>query len=340
MKFLDISSVILQIIVIALLLLSSLLGATMNFALLYLMGAVIISGVFRAYSLYKKDLISPSSKKEGYTQLHYRRAIAGTLCHFTLGFSIYLGMIPAQFSSSDYNTNLITTAGMVLCLLFSDFVLPKQVYKSVIAQKFLVLTIVLAQIVLLFFPVSNSSKVLLSSPFKGKWMVINGGNSPLVNHHFFFLSQKYALDLIKQEDALVSKNRDKSLDSYLSFKKEVLASYKGEVVTTVNKFDDLEIGKTDQKNAFGNHIVIKINDNLFLGLGHLKKDSIIVKVGQTVEVGQVLAQCGNTGNTSQPHLHIQLMTKKDLFDKHNLPVPMFFKDSSGKAKFYKRNDIF
>lgn len=337
MTILGFLSILLQILVILLLLLSTLLGATMNFALIYLMGAVLVSGGFRAYTLSKEKLLNPKSEK--YTKIHYRRAISGTICHLTLGLCIYLGMIQAQFSAGDYNTNLITTVGMVVCLLFSDWLLPKQVDPSIILHKCVVAVIVLSQIILLFYPVSNSSNIILQSPFKDKWLVFNGGNSPLVNHHFFFLSQKFALDLVKKEDALIKKEKQPSLDSYSSFGVQIMAPHSGEVVQVSNEFNDLAIGESDRKNAFGNHIVLKLKENIYLGLGHLKKDSLLVKVGDQVQVGQALAQCGNSGNTSQPHLHIQLMTKQDLFDKENLPLPMFFKDSNGKLQFYKRNDI-
>ncbi|MCO4782196.1 MAG: M23 family metallopeptidase [Candidatus Cloacimonetes bacterium] len=338
MTILGFLSILLQIFVVLLLLLSSLLGATMNFALVYLMVAVLVSGGFRAYTLSKEKLINPSN--EAYTNIHYRRAISGTICHIVLGICVYLGMVPAQFSAGDYNTNLITTVGMVICLLFSDWILPNKVDPSIILHKCVVVVVVLSQIILMFYPVSNSSGIILNSPFKDKWLVFNGGNSPMINHHFFFLSQKYALDLIKEEDALIKKAKKPSLDGYVSYGAEIIAPHDGEVVQISNDYDDLQIGETDRKNAFGNHIVLKLKDNVFLGLGHLKKGSLLVKVGDKVKVGQALAQCGNTGNTSQPHLHIQLMTKQDPFDKESTPLPMFFKDKEGKLKFYKRNDIF
>ena len=270
---------------------------------------------------------------------HYRRAITGSICHMTLGLSIYLGMIPAQFSSSDYNTNLYTTGAMVLSLILSDWFLPTKIHTSIVIQKSAIFVLVFLQVIFLFLPIENSSKIVLEKPFQDQWLVFNGGNSPLVNHHFFFISQRYALDLVLKEDALVSKSRSKELTSYLSFGKEVLAPYSGEVVKLSNEFIDLQIGKTDLKNAFGNHLVIKIQENLYLGLGHLKKDSIRVKIGDKIIAGQVLAQCGNSGNTSQPHLHLQLMSKSELFDKDNLPIPMFFKEGQQKPKFYKRNDL-
>lgn len=338
MTILGFLSILLQIFVILLLLLSTLLGAAMNFSLIYLMGAVLVSGGFRAFTLSKEKLIHPSN--DGYTNLHYRRAISGTICHIVLGLCVYIGMIPAQFCTSDYNTNLIATVGLVICLLFSDWILPKKVDPSIILHKCVVVVIVLAQIILIFYPVANSSNIILEKPFKDKWLVFNGGNSPMINHHFFFLSQKYALDLVKEEDALIKKEKSPKLDSYTSFGAELISPHDGEVVQISNEFKDLEIGESDRKNAFGNHIVIKIKDNLFLGLGHIKRDSLLVKVGDKVKVGQTLAQCGNSGNTSQPHLHMQLMSKQDPFDKDSIPYPMFFKNKDGQTQTYKRNDIF
>lgn len=55
----------------------------------------------------------------------------------------------------------------------------------------------------------------------------------------------------------------------------------------------------------GNHIYLRLDETgTFLFLAHLKKGSIKVKEGQHVNEGEVLAQVGNSGSSSEPHLHI------------------------------------
>ncbi len=53
---------------------------------------------------------------------------------------------------------------------------------------------------------------------------------------------------------------------------------------------------------------------------HLKEGSIRVKAGQNVAKGEVIGRVGNTGNSSEPHLHFQLMDSRDFFRANGLPV--------------------
>ena len=57
----------------------------------------------------------------------------------------------------------------------------------------------------------------------------------------------------------------------------------------------------------GNRIVVKHDEGTYAAYAHLQQGSAKVATGQRVEAGQVIAEVGNTGNTTQPHLHIQLM---------------------------------
>jgi murein DD-endopeptidase MepM/ murein hydrolase activator NlpD len=55
----------------------------------------------------------------------------------------------------------------------------------------------------------------------------------------------------------------------------------------------------------GNYVFIKIKEaGTYLVLGHLKYDSVCVKVGDYVKEGSVIAKAGNTGSSSEPHLYI------------------------------------
>jgi murein DD-endopeptidase MepM/ murein hydrolase activator NlpD len=74
-------------------------------------------------------------------------------------------------------------------------------------------------------------------------------------------------------------------------------------------------------------------------LAHLKQSSIVVDVGDIVTAGQEIGQFGNSGNTSQPHLHIQVMTTINFDDADSEPIPMIFNTGSGTARAFKRNDI-
>lgn len=63
------------------------------------------------------------------------------------------------------------------------------------------------------------------------------------------------------------------------------------------------------RRVFGNHVVLDLGDGTWLAYAHLQRASITVAVGDRVVAGQQIARCGNSGNSSEPHLHVQLMDR-------------------------------
>src|SRR5262249_30343129 len=68
-----------------------------------------------------------------------------------------------------------------------------------------------------------------------------------------------------------------------------------------------------------NLILLNIGDGLYAGYAHLQPGSLKVKKGDRVRQGQVLALLGNTGNSSEPHLHFQLADGPRAFDAEGIP---------------------
>jgi murein DD-endopeptidase MepM/ murein hydrolase activator NlpD len=74
------------------------------------------------------------------------------------------------------------------------------------------------------------------------------------------------------------------------------------------------------KDAGGNHVIVDIGGGRYAFYAHLKPHSITVQEGDHVRRGQVLAQLGNSGNTTAPHLHFHMMDAPlPLGADHNLP---------------------
>jgi murein DD-endopeptidase MepM/ murein hydrolase activator NlpD len=66
----------------------------------------------------------------------------------------------------------------------------------------------------------------------------------------------------------------------------------------------------DRANAAGNHIVIRVNGvDIHLLLAHLKNGSVSVNIDDRVSKGQPIGKVGNSGNTTEPHLHIHAQTQ-------------------------------
>ncbi|MFD8231046.1 M23 family metallopeptidase [Streptomyces sp. NPDC059696] len=61
----------------------------------------------------------------------------------------------------------------------------------------------------------------------------------------------------------------------------------------------------------GNHVVLDLGDGAYAAYAHLRRGSLTVREGDRVRAGQPIARCGNSGNSSEPHLHFQLMDAPD-----------------------------
>jgi murein DD-endopeptidase MepM/ murein hydrolase activator NlpD len=71
----------------------------------------------------------------------------------------------------------------------------------------------------------------------------------------------------------------------------------------------------------GNFVIIQLNEtDTFVALVHLRKNSLRVRAGDRVATGYHLAECGNSGNSTQPHVHVQAMTSRDLSVARGIPI--------------------
>ena len=97
----------------------------------------------------------------------------------------------------------------------------------------------------------------------------------------------------------------RKLESYSIFGATVYSPGNGVILRCADGLADLAPSQTDRTNAAGNHVVIRLDElDVNLLLAHLRRGSVLVKVGDRVSAGQPIGQVGNSGNTSEPHLHI------------------------------------
>jgi hypothetical protein len=146
-------------------------------------------------------------------------------------------------------------------------------------------------------------------PFAGRWFVMQGGDTPNVNHHMEVLAQWYGMDFMKAggpSGRELVQGRGSKLQDYYSWGEPVLAPVNGKVVEIENALPDNPLGVKDPIHALGNHVVIEAATNRFVFLAHFQKDSVLVKVGQQVRAGEPLGKCGNSGNSDGPHIHLHV----------------------------------
>lgn len=169
-------------------------------------------------------------------------------------------------------------------------------------------------------------QIKYSLPFQGVWTVVNGGVTKEFSHSWEINSQRYAYDFIILNNEGKSHFGDATTPSnYFCYGKKIFAPADGVVVEVRKDCGDSIImggGKTDPfiKDIRGNYIVIKHADKEYSCLAHLMPDSITVSVGEHVKRKQQIALCGNSGNTSEPHLHFQIQNGKNFFFSAGLPI--------------------
>ena len=157
----------------------------------------------------------------------------------------------------------------------------------------------------------NISQLVL--PFKDSWTVLWGGDTKEVNYHVEVAVQKGAFDfIITDSKGKAYKTDSKTNEDYYAYGKDILAACDGEVVLAVDGIKDNLPGNTNPMFVTGNTVLIKTNKDEYILYAHFKQHSIDVKEGQMVKQGQVLGQCGNSGNSTQPHLHFHIQNVEDM----------------------------
>lgn len=173
--------------------------------------------------------------------------------------------------------------------------------------------------------------------------VVQGGSTPIINYHGAFAKpQKYAIDINKLNSwgFRAEGFQPTQPEKYNVFGDTVYCPISGIVVEATDQLKDQDPPKRRPAKPAGNHIWIR-HDSLYVLLAHLHQGSIQVQAGEKVQAHQPLAQVGNTGNTTEPHLHIHAVTfPKSKPDPDSLiyggnPIPITF-----KGRFLIRNSTF
>ena len=152
------------------------------------------------------------------------------------------------------------------------------------------------------------TKTALQLPFDGAWYVFWGGRTVAENYHAAAPDQRFAYDFVVREGGSSHERDGAQLEDYYCFGRPIYAPGAGIVVETASDLPDQPIGTTDAENALGNHVIIDHGNGEFSFLSHLKQGSVNVALGDEVEIGAPIGACGNSGNTSEPHLHYHLQT--------------------------------
>ncbi|WP_256762047.1 M23 family metallopeptidase [Cohnella sp. WQ 127256] len=165
------------------------------------------------------------------------------------------------------------------------------------------------------------TKLAYGIPFKGEWFVFWGGQDVLSNYHYEVPSQRYAYDVFQVKAGFTYDGDATKNESYYAFGQEIVAPQSGTVVQAINDIKDNEpVGVMNEDHPAGNVVVIDHGNGEYSFLAHLQMGSVKVKVGDQVSKGDSIGLCGNSGNSSEAHLHYQVSDNKDLFEGESIRV--------------------
>jgi hypothetical protein len=166
------------------------------------------------------------------------------------------------------------------------------------------------------------SSIDLTSPLKnGEFYVVNGGYSILINPHMKTLDQKslsayraqsYAVDIVRLDR--FGRRADgwwpTELTRYYVFGEPVYAPCSGLIVRTESRWPDLTPPDQDRQHPAGNYVLLECGEAAVL-LAHLMQSSVAVRAGQGVREGERIGRVGNSGLSTEPHLHIHAQQRSN-----------------------------
>jgi murein DD-endopeptidase MepM/ murein hydrolase activator NlpD len=189
---------------------------------------------------------------------------------------------------------------------------------------------------------TGADAVALALPLTGRWLVQNSPASRVPSHGTELFGSSHAIDFVPVGDdgrsaprSLASLFATEPPEAFVGFGRPILAPVSGEIVSVVDgEVDHVArrslgalIGYALTQRArvrggaaaiAGNHVAIRAREALVL-LAHLREGSIRVREGQHVTAGEQVGECGNSGNSTEPHLHVQV---SESFDRDARGIPL------------------
>jgi hypothetical protein len=189
-------------------------------------------------------------------------------------------------------------------------------------------------------------EIVISLPFVGRWLTRNSPARRVPSHGTDLLGGRYAIDFVGVDDHHRTADRrdwrtflsTEPVERFFAYGRPILAPAHG-IVVQVHDGEIDHGGRRSQLTLVpyalgqrarlrqgvgaiaGNHVVIALpHTGAFVALAHLRVGSLRVAVGEEVKAGQPVAECGNSGNSTQPHVHLQVMDSLDLSVARGVPM--------------------
>jgi len=169
----------------------------------------------------------------------------------------------------------------------------------------------------------------LYMPFWGEWTVNQGHNGEYTHKGDW----GNAFDFVIQDEYHKTfKSNGLLCEDYYCYNKPILAPADGFIENVIDYIDDNEIGKVNTFNNWGNTIIIRHLNGLYTQMSHLKKGTFKFAKGEFVKRGDLVAHCGNSGRSPEPHLHFQVQVSPLLGSK-TIDYPFGYYMEATSAEF-------
>jgi hypothetical protein len=183
----------------------------------------------------------------------------------------------------------------------------------------------------------------LKYPFEGRWLTRNSPSNRVPSHGTTLFATSFAIDFVPVNMAgrtapitFGSLLRPEAVERFPGFGRRILAPVQGVVVGVHHKAPDHQSFRglpsvgyalTQRRRAAagwealaGNHVMIEMAEGPVVAVCHLERDSVQVQLGQRVRVGEALGRCGNSGNSTEPHVHLQAIDRLDMRRASAVPI--------------------
>ncbi|QIK71928.1 M23 family metallopeptidase [Propioniciclava coleopterorum] len=182
-------------------------------------------------------------------------------------------------------------------------------------------------------------------PFRGDWVARNSPADRIPSHGTTLFGSALAIDFVGVDAAGRSAPvtfstlvRPEPPDAFAGFGRALLAPADAEVVAASDGAPDhpahrglpsLGYALTQRRRLAagwpglaGNHVLLRCEGGAVVALCHLQAGSVLVRPGARVRAGEPVGRCGNSGNSTEPHVHVQAVDRLDLARAR--PVPLLF----------------
>lgn len=166
------------------------------------------------------------------------------------------------------------------------------------------------------------TKTELELPFRGQWYVFWGGRTLEENYHAVNAQQRFANDILIMKNGKTHDGEGDKNEDYYGFGKEIISPADGKIIDMQKDVKDNRPGVLNGEQPLGNYVVIDHHNGEYSLIAHFKFNSIVVNTGDEIEKGQLIGLCGNSGNSTEPHIHYHMQDSSNI--KNSQGIPAFF----------------